>query len=188
MVIKNDPVKFIYVPAGVPMPAHPDPDAIYLVEDEQQLWVGGTLIANNVDTQDYKVKNVVFTGEGDYVQSILLDENTGVLTVVYGTLPTPQVYYKTTAEWSQDPTLVSVRGAVYCYSDHQQIDGVDVPGLKVGDGSTYVVDLPFTDQVYISHIADTSIHVSQGDRVRWDDKVTCALDPLNPELLIFSKD
>lgn len=52
---------------------------------------------------------------------------------------------KTTAEWDELTDLVSVRGETYVYSDGGGIDAEEnpIPAVKVGDGETLVVDLPF---------------------------------------------
>lgn len=58
-------------------------------------------------------------------------------------------FIHTTAEWQQLSELVSARGSIYIYSDARSYqDGeetVYVPGIKVGDGTSYVVDLPFVN-------------------------------------------
>ena len=52
---------------------------------------------------------------------------------------------KTTAEWNALTELVSVRGETYVYSDGGGLDEEEnpIPAIKVGDGETLVVDLPF---------------------------------------------
>lgn len=91
---------------------------------------------------------------------------------------------RTSEEWAQHPEIISVKGRIYVWSDHQVLDGQNIPGFKVGDGDAYVVDLPFADAEYIAHIANIPLHVSEQDRARWDDKVTCSLED---NILIFSK-
>lgn len=82
---------------------------------------------------------------------------------------------KTSAEWAELTTLVSVRGEVYVYSDYQTDEhGNDIPGVKMGDGLAYVVDLPF--------VAGTDYRISQEDIENWNNKVAVRLDG---ETLIF---
>lgn len=90
----------------------------------------------------------------------------------------------TTAEWDSMPQVVSIKGKIYVYSDHQVINGINIPGFKVGDGDAYIINLPFTDAAYMDHIANQEIHVAPTDRVDWDNKVTCLVDN---NILIFSK-
>jgi len=59
------------------------------------------------------------------------------------------VLSNTTEEWNETPELVSKENYIYVYTDYKTtlIDGneVDVPGLKIGDGETLLIDLPFVD-------------------------------------------
>ena len=100
------------------------------------------------------------------------------------------IYYRTTAGWNEQPSLIAERGAIYVYSDHSSaiVDGQAkiVPGIKVGDGTSYLLDMPFldsgsdgsgggsTDQEVLDllteHINNTSIHVSANDRSFWNGK------------------
>lgn len=98
------------------------------------------------------------------------------------------ILYNTTAYWSAQTTLVSKEGYLYIYTDHQVKDGENIPGFKVGDGQAYVTDLPFIDELYSDHIADTVIHVTQLDKNSWNNKVTCFIDPNKADKLVFSKD
>lgn len=98
----------------------------------------------------------------------------------------PQVFYDTTANWAKQTSLVSKRGAIYIYSDYQDDDGTDVPGLKVGDGLAFVVDLPFVGKLYDDHLADTVSHITSAERSAWNNKVRCYLDGTDTEKLIFT--
>ena len=62
-----------------------------------------------------------------------------------------------------------------------------IPAIKVGDGVSYLIDMPFIDDKYAKHIADTIIHVSTDDREYWGDKVTCDIDQVKQNTLIFTK-
>lgn len=97
------------------------------------------------------------------------------------------IYCDTTANWAAQPTLESEKDAIYVYTDHQQLDGVDIPGIKIGDGNAYLVDLPFIDAVYAEHIANSIIHVTQEDRNVWDNNVTCFISPNKEDRLVFKK-
>lgn len=90
-----------------------------------------------------------------------------------------EVLYGTTMEWAQDKTRIAQKGVIYVYSDYVKAsDGaggtVDVPGFKVGDGTSYLIDMPFAqgeiNEEIRSHIANQKIHVSEDDRRRWDDE------------------
>lgn len=82
---------------------------------------------------------------------------------------------KTTAEWEQLTTLVSVLGEVYVYTDGgEDSEGNPIPKIKIGDGLAYVVDLPF--------IAGTDLQITQQDIDNWNNKVAVRADGEN---LIF---
>ena len=82
---------------------------------------------------------------------------------------------KTTAEWEQLTTLVSVLGEVYVYTDGgEDPEGNPIPKIKIGDGLAYVVDLPF--------IAGTDLQITQADIDNWNNKVAVRADGEN---LIF---
>lgn len=84
---------------------------------------------------------------------------------------------KTTAQWNATPTLVSQPNTIYVYTDYDNQGGVDIPGIKIGDGNAYVIDLPF--------IAGTSITITQEQINYWNNKVSMHIDPTNNQNLIF---
>ena len=96
------------------------------------------------------------------------------------------VQYDTTANWATKTTLVSKKGTIYVYSDHDTVDGHYVPGIKIGDGLAFVVDLPFLDEPLYEHINDISCHVSSADRDFWSNKNRVYTDVNVPETLIFT--
>ena len=99
-----------------------------------------------------------------------------------------EVFYGTTAYWNNQPQLVPIQGCLYVYSDYAtDAQGNNVAGIKVGDGTSYLIDMPFIDALYNEHIANTAIHVSSDDRSSWEDKVTCDIDPYTLNTLIFTK-
>lgn len=99
-----------------------------------------------------------------------------------------EVFYGTTEYWNNQPQFIPIRGCVYIYSDHDtDSEGNPIAGLKIGDGTSYLIDMPFIDKKYAEHILDTAIHVSASDREFWNNKVTCKLDPININTLLISK-
>jgi hypothetical protein len=88
-----------------------------------------------------------------------------------------KIMAKTTAQWAQQTSLVSVYGGIYIYTDYRQEDGVNIPAMKIGDGNAYVVDLPFF-----------STGCTEADRQRWDNKVSAKLSPLDLENLVLYTD
>lgn len=99
-----------------------------------------------------------FVVESDLIKNIIFEANT-------------------TQGWAEKTTEVSVLNTVYIYTDREIIERdnkiIKVPGIKIGDGLAYVVDLPF-------------ITVTQAERDFWNNKVRCLLDTRDSENLIFT--
>lgn len=100
-----------------------------------------------------------------------------------------RVLYASTATWNSQPQLISRKGYIYIYSDYRQNEqGQNIAGFKVGDGSAYLIDMPFTEESLYEHIDNTVIHITQEEREFWNNKVRCFIDPLNEHNLIFTTD
>lgn len=86
------------------------------------------------------------------------------------------VVCKTTDEWALLTDLVSDKGTVYVYTDYKPIgtSGDYQPGIKIGDGLAYVVDLPF--------VTAEDARITAEDIERWNNKVAVRADGEN---LIF---
>ena len=114
-------------------------------------------------------------------------ENTLELTVetddVYES-STSKVLYNTTEYWNSRPQLIAKEGYLYVY--YKQEGDEIVPGFKVGDGTSYLIDMPFTDLPLDSHIADTVKHITAEERTFWNNKVRCFIDPENEYKLVFT--
>lgn len=95
----------------------------------------------------------------------------------------------TTEGWNSTPDYIPKRGEIVIYTDHivRQDDlGNDIyyPGIKIGDGNAYLIDLPFTDdalrydvlQALEAHMNNATIHVTQEDRDFWNSKLNYDLD------------
>lgn len=91
----------------------------------------------------------------------------------------------TTEHWNSQPSLMSIKDTIYVYTDYRVISGENVPDIKIGDGTTPVIDLPFIDKALIAHVNDTISHTSQAEKTFWNNKVRCYSDDVN-EKLIFT--
>ena len=100
------------------------------------------------------------------------------------------VYSDTTENWNSQRSLIGKYNCIYVYTDYRDVDGEPVPGIKMGDGTSYLIDLPFvmgdTRQLY-DHISDIVMHVSSVERESWNNKVTCYISPTDSEELVFSR-
>lgn len=83
----------------------------------------------------------------------------------------------TTTNWAAKTSLVSSAGVFYIYTDYETIvqggKRINVAGVKIGDGTTYVVDLPF-------------VTVTTEEKQFWNNKVRCYLSSLDTENLVFT--
>jgi len=99
-----------------------------------------------------------------------------------------EVFYGTTSYWNSQPQLITLSGCLYVYSDHTTDGTNNIPGIKVGDGVSYLIDMPFIDKKYAEHITDTVIHVTSSEKEFWNNKVRCFIDPTDTQRLIFTTD
>lgn len=91
--------------------------------------------------------------------------------------------HDSTANWNAAIGFVPLEGEIIVYNDYKtitkEVDGetcqVQVPGIKIGDGQTYVQDLPFLDSEMrdriLEHINNDNIHVSLQEKLFWNNKI-----------------
>lgn len=99
----------------------------------------------------------------------------------------PYIKYDTTENWNANPGLMSEEGILYIYTDYlKDKEGRDIAGIKVGDGKAFLIDLPFTCEIWEDHIKDAVRHITQKEREFWNNKVRCYIDPKDPRHVIFT--
>ena len=90
----------------------------------------------------------------------------------------------TTANWQRNLTFIPLAGEIIIYTDYstREENGqtITIPNFKVGDGTTFAVDLPFVndelrDQL-TAHTMNQSIHVTNAEREFWNNKVRCYIE------------
>ena len=101
----------------------------------------------------------------------------------YRSLNNTPVHQKTTAEWNAEPNLIAEYRNIYIYLDYWNVDGVATPAIKIGDGTSYLIDLPTVN----------GLSVSEAEKLFWNNKITCYLVAIDEEdihenNLVFSKD
>jgi hypothetical protein len=100
---------------------------------------------------------------------------------------TSKILYNTMEYWTSHPDIIAQKGYLYVYSDWKKDDeGKNIAGIKVGDGSSYLIDIPFTDQIWADHVSDVIAHITQEEREFWNNKVRCYIDVNDPKHLIFT--
>lgn len=107
-----------------------------------------------------------------------------------------RVFYDTKANWDTQPTLVAEEAAVYIYSDYMTIEDQAgnqtlVAGIKIGDGTSYLIDLPYISDaatyLITMHVSNTSVHVTPAEREFWNNKVSAYINHADAECLEISK-
>lgn len=94
--------------------------------------------------------------------------------------------YGTVEYWNSYPSLVSSRGTVYVYTDYSEIEGQLVPNFKIGDGTSYLIDMPFISANMENHIQDQVRHITAEEREKWNNKVSVSISALDEENLVFT--
>lgn len=98
------------------------------------------------------------------------------------------IYYsKKKEEWDSNINMISQKDVLYIYSDYKKIekDGQEIllPGIKIGDGKAFLIDLPFVggdsnsefEQQILDHINNDVIHVNLEEKNFWNNKLNCEL-------------
>ena len=93
--------------------------------------------------------------------------------------------FGTIAEWQARYNFVAPRGTIMIYTNHGTVEidetTVTVPGIKIGDGSTPSIDLPFVGDdvkqelltIINNHINDNVRHITAAERSFWNNKLNC---------------
>lgn len=95
----------------------------------------------------------------------------------------------TTDNWNAHPDIIPMKGEIIVYTDYAHTtddfgNNVDIPNVKIGDGSAYLVDLPFlgADARYETlclinaHAQNDDIHVSLAEKAFWNNKLNGYVD------------
>lgn len=135
------------------------------------------LFPQTISTQVLGLAEVAMTG--DYNDLINTPEQSS------------NILYGTKDYWNNLPDLLTEKGTIYVYIDAFLVDGVSILGIKIGDGSSFLKDMPFvgdnTSKVLASHINDTSMHIQPGERNFWNNKLNYSYSSLDNGVLEFNR-
>lgn len=150
---------------------------------------------------------------GAQIESGVLTEN-NIYTFIYdgihwnvvGDITGKNIMIGTTQEWSSHSTYSAPSGTIVIYTDHGEITTTvndqevrkKVPGIKIADGSTPIIDLPFVGDdefaviyeeinTFHGHINNSTIHVTSADKTKWNAKLNCNDEVINNNL-IFTRE
>lgn len=131
---------------------------------------------------------VVKDSDTEFILSFTVGEET----VTTPNLIKGKVFSHTTAEWNSQRDFVAQEGVIYIYLDGTSYVGQDgqthtVPSFKIGDGTSYLIDLPFgEDMKLMEHASNTELHITNDERAFWNGKVRVDETETNNELLVFT--
>lgn len=104
-----------------------------------------------------------------------------------------QIKIDTTENWEDiETTYLPGAGVLIIYSDTTTVDEETTihQKLKIGDGTTFLVDLPFFgtefEQELQEHINNNIVHITSAERTKWNNKLSDAVE--NEETLCFIRD
>ena len=91
------------------------------------------------------------------------------------------IWAKTTSEWNNKINYIPAAGTIIIYLDYKTVEKdteniMNIAGLKIGDGNSYLIDLPFLgelDQSFYDHINNTTVHITTAERQFWNNKLNC---------------
>lgn len=97
----------------------------------------------------------------------------------------------TTEEWQSKIGYIPNKGDIILYTNKTVINNTTtIPGIKIGDGLAYGIDLPFVgDDIaadLLSHINNTTAHITAEERIKWNNKINCD-DNIAGETLILTR-
>ena len=98
------------------------------------------------------------------------------------------IKHDTTENWNNAVGFIPLKGEVIIYEDYTDLDGTVRPNVKVGDGTTYVQDLPFLAEIpeeITDHINNNLIHVTAEEKALWNHKIDCYDTILEEELILY---
>lgn len=103
----------------------------------------------------------------------------------------------TTEYWNSDPSFVPNKGEIIVYTDYttkvnDEGETINIPAIKIGDGSTYCVDLPFVSDdirdMLMVHVNNRNIHVSELEKLFWNNKLNVNdSQEVVEDILIFNR-
>ena len=108
-----------------------------------------------------------------------------------------QLKRDTTANWNNARGFIPLAGEIIIYTDYssyeKEVDGrvktILVPNIKIGDGMSYVQDLPFANEklrdTLMEHITNMDIHATLGEKNFWNNKINIddAYEQVHAELV-----
>lgn len=131
----------------------------------------------NYDGQDKVKRRIadVLNVKDVQTNGVSIVDNNGVANIT--TIPgNAKILIATQSEWDSRQTLIAEANTIYVYSDHDTVEGKNIPAIKIGDGTSYLIDMAFVaDHVseMLEHINNEIIHVTEEEKEFWNNKARC---------------
>lgn len=154
-----------------------------------EVGANATLNVNSTGAKNIYYNNVQINADmlsENHIYTFVYD---GTNWVVLGDITGTNVLLNTTSEWQTLSNQTYPRGTILIYTDHgtvtETINNTEVtktvPGVKISDGSTPIIDLPFVGDDVIAavraeintHINDNVRHITAAERTLWNNKINC---------------
>ena len=87
----------------------------------------------------------------------------------------------TKENWLRKNNYIPKSGDIIIYLNKDTViengQNINIPGIKIGDGLAYAIDLPFLgDEIMAQlqeHLNDMVIHITNSERIFWNNKLNC---------------
>lgn len=100
------------------------------------------------------------------------------------------VHINTTEYWNSKEHFIGEKGHIYVYTNSCYDGETPIPGIKIGDGLSYLIDNAFVSsdrETLLNHINNQAIHITPEERYFWNQKVRCDETTVEGENLRFTK-
>lgn len=96
-----------------------------------------------------------------------------------------KIKFNTADYWGARAQTIPEENLIIIYTDGGQLSsGIKTPRIKIGDGTSYLVDLPFIDDILNEHINNTDVHITNAERTSWNNKITSNDIVINETLIL----
>lgn len=161
-----------------------------------------TLSVNGTDAKPIYYNNSQISAgmlSANHIYTFIYD---GTNWVVLGDITGKNILINTTTGWQTLYNHTYPRGTILIYTNHGTVTEIvnneevtkTVPGIKISDGSTPIIDLPFVGDDVIAgvrseintHINDNVRHITAEERAFWNNKINCE-DTVSSNNLILTR-
>lgn len=104
----------------------------------------------------------------------------------------PYIKSGTKQYWATQNKYIPPLNTIIVYTDEGQIEEgqntISIPRIKIGDGNSYCVDLPFLGDELLKkiddHINNNDIHVTLQEKTFWNNKINTNNEVLEENLIL----